>query len=477
MIVLTFRNCIVYSLTLFFGILTLSCGSKITKDSSENSHKPDNTTENEKAFFASNSTTLTMVRTKSNFEYTYYEPVDSIKIQFAVFFIDAHGRQNLAIDKYKSLADHFGLTLIGIKSIRNGMDHNKVLRIWNEIRSDIDKRISIHPKSMIAGFSGGARYATYLADNDTNVLNVLGCSAGFYKNITSYKDVPYNYWGLVGNLDFNYVEMMSLKDRIEPFPKTQFICSWDGIHEWPDTEIMNKAFIWYMNTLHKQKLIVLDDNVIKHRFNQTKPKINEIPSTNGIRMEFDLLNELEITELMLFLFNGVHDCEAYLKHRKEIYRPDAFKNQLAQSRVDLNYESKQQQIFAQNIMNKDSTWWSSQFNKSNFKSNRHEQIHKRLLQFCGLRLYFICQNSLANKDYNNLTKYAWIYKNISPNNNEALYFSAICSAIRNDNERALNLIDAAVRNGFQSVSRINDQPEFLNIRNDQKFIEIINKLN
>jgi len=90
------------------------------------------------------------------------------------------------------------------------------------------------------GFSGGARVAAQTAINEA-LSGVIGCGAGFPSE--PMRGYAFPFVGIVGNEDFNYLEMKRLHGKLESLGMRHQLVVFDGGHEWPTPERMEIAFL------------------------------------------------------------------------------------------------------------------------------------------------------------------------------------------------------------------------------------------
>ncbi len=463
-----------YVYIVLFGLLQIACDNKIPNSEEQKSQLTD-TLEQKSEPISLVGRSLQRV-TKEGYSLSIYQPIESDS-EAVVYLLDPQGEASKAVEKYKTLSDHFSFTLVGINSIQNNMPIDQVTSIWNSARNYINDEFSQLPFCAIAGFSGGGRYATYLAEIDSNVLAVMGCGAGFAKQVNSSSDIPFHYLGVVGKQDFNFVEMMRLAKKLEPYPRRHYIMTWEGKHEWPDTNTMLTGFTWFHNRFIAKGLIEKDIEFVDEMEKLLTPQFEQIPESSRLKIkDFSLIDELQKAELMSFLFQDIKDCDQYISRRSAVYRPSSFKMQLAEFDVLLYQESKLQQEYGQNLVQKDLSWWEdhlSQMETKQLSPFYDEDMKQRILQYCSLQLYFLSQQSLSQgQTTDDAYKYTKLYTMFDRENNEAHYLHAIVLAKMNNQSAAITELKEAIKYGFDDHNRLYQQPEFQNLQSDPSFQKI-----
>ncbi len=177
--------------------------------------------------------------------YSLYLPkeyVGSGKSFPVIFFFDAHKRGTLPVKKYKDLADRYGIIFVGSNSSENGQQHSLSAGIVSFTINDVKKRFNIDEMNIYtAGFSGGARVAVRAALSGGYLISgVIGCAAGL-PNVQNFAGMNFRWVGVVGNKDFNYLELVHVNHQLKTFGFDSHLLVFDGKHKWPPVEVFDEA--------------------------------------------------------------------------------------------------------------------------------------------------------------------------------------------------------------------------------------------
>ena len=163
-----------------------------------------------------------------------------------VFFFDPGGRASLPINKYAALSEEYGFIAVCTYNSRNGpMDPG--LRSFDMVSDYFKSAYSIDEKGIItSGFSGGSRMALATAASTSDIKGVIACGAGQPgpEHLRSAKGDQYSYVGLVGNLDFNFLEMLELEEQLSQQGIRNMRIVFEGDHHWPSPEDFELAYLW-----------------------------------------------------------------------------------------------------------------------------------------------------------------------------------------------------------------------------------------
>ena len=162
-----------------------------------------------------------------------------------VFIYDPMGRGRVGVEAFVPAAEEHGLILVCSNNSRNA-PYARNFDISNNLFNHIFSHFNIKDDEMFAsGFSGGSRLASAIASLTDKFAGVIGCGAGFsglQEHTPSTQ--KYAYVGLCGDRDMNYAEMIQSRDYLNliNFPNT--LITFDGIHRWPPSEQIVRAFDW-----------------------------------------------------------------------------------------------------------------------------------------------------------------------------------------------------------------------------------------
>ena len=162
-----------------------------------------------------------------------------------VYAFDPAARGNVPVELMKDAAERFGYIVVGSNNSRNGswkVEADAAQAIFEDTRS----RLSIDDRRVyFAGFSGGARVASRIAQLCKCAAGVLLNGAGFSSGAQPSHDAIFAVFAAVGDSDFNYPEVSTLDDKLEEsgFPHT--LRRFDGPHQWAPAAVMDEAFAWF----------------------------------------------------------------------------------------------------------------------------------------------------------------------------------------------------------------------------------------
>ena len=179
-----------------------------------------------------------------------------------VFAFDPGARGRIPVELMKDAAERYGYIVLGSNNSRNGAWKNES-EAADAMLQDAQQRFIVDLKRIyFAGFSGGARVASQLAQLCKCAAGVLLSGAGFSQHSSPQKETAFPVFSTAGLLDFNYPELIALQDKLEQRGYPHWLRVFDGQHEWAPAEVMGEAFAWFRVQSMREKREPRDDKLI-----------------------------------------------------------------------------------------------------------------------------------------------------------------------------------------------------------------------
>lgn len=163
-----------------------------------------------------------------------------------IYFFDPGSRGRRPVELYKDLAEKYGFVLAASNNSKNfGADESKsVNAIWQDTHSrfPLDAHLTY-----VSGFSGGARVAGLMAltCQQCQIAGVIAHGAGYPTNWSESKD-KLLYFFAVGNQDFNWPEVMTVRREREDSGLPYRVRVFPGPHQWAPAAVMQDAIEWLL---------------------------------------------------------------------------------------------------------------------------------------------------------------------------------------------------------------------------------------
>ena len=247
---------------------------------------------------------------------SYYSPDKKFP---CIFFFDSHARGALPIKNYRDIAEKYGFILVGSNVSKNGTQWPVTNEGVKVLMEDARARINIDPKRIYTcGFSGGSRVASSVAILDGGIAGVIGCAVGFPSVENPFQN-KFDYFGMVGNFDFNLSDMEMLDEALGQNGFAHQLLTFNGKHEWPPVSDFETGVLWMQAHAMKENLQVKNDTLITALKNDYAKRIA------AARTSGDLIKEYELSDGIVNVLDGLTDISSYKKQLADLVTGTAYK--------------------------------------------------------------------------------------------------------------------------------------------------------
>ena len=180
-----------------------------------------------------------------------------------VYAFDPAARGSVPVEVMKEAAERYGYIVAGSNNARNG-PWKPETDAAQAMFQDTHARLAIdNNRVYFAGFSGGARVVSSLAQRCHCAAGVLLNGAGFSPSSPPAADAAFSVFLAVGTLDFNYGEVLDLDARLDQLRYSHSLRRFEGPHQWAPANVMEEAFAWFRLISMKDGREERDMNFIK----------------------------------------------------------------------------------------------------------------------------------------------------------------------------------------------------------------------
>ena len=375
-----------------------------------------------------------------------------------VYFFDSHGVGSLPLRKYKSLADTYGFILVGSNNSKNGNDWPTTETIWNRLYDDTRKRLKINDRRIYtAGFSGGAKVASYIAIQHAQIRGVIANGAGLPDGVSA-GDFPFGFTAIAGDGDMNMTELAGLTAELDKTRTRHRILFFTGKHEWAPVATMRTAFAGLDLDAMAMGLLPRDTAAINVFADRSKQRVN------GDAQAKDLVGARQECVMAVSYLDGLSGETDWFKRQAAALDKNAeYRKQRDARQQLLTVEENTKAEYMQHFQQGDMSYWTTTIDGLKARvaaKTAASGMYQRLLAYLSLAFYSI-SNQLINGNQNEGARhFVELYKKADPTNSEAWYFSAILDAREGNGRAATGDLLTAVDAGFNDKGRLRQQPEF-----------------
>ncbi|TND02608.1 MAG: hypothetical protein FD123_4070 [Bacteroidetes bacterium] len=380
-----------------------------------------------------------------------------------LLFFDPHADGTLPLEKYKRIAEKYGVLLAGSNVSKNGMDFNTTGNLVNTLLADLQNRLPVDSLQIfLCGFSGGARVAGMIALNHTGIAGVIGCSASLPGNSAS---LPFYYTGIAGLCDMNYLEMRTQHQQMDSLKTPHAFLLFPGKHEWAPVQTMDDAFAFQFCRTDGSKKSAVNLSESMLRQSNYLVKNGQMPAAADLL--HDAISSLE----------GLCNTEKLQKKNDSLIGHPDFKRAMAVENKILREENYFQRQFASAISSENMDWFEQFFKGIDTSLTSKKApvyfMRKRTWAYMSLVCYSYCNQAFQQGNLQVIGHYTDLYKRVDPQNSEWAYMKAKLAMMSSDRENALAALETCAGLGFKDRARLEQEPAFKPLFTEKRFQEIL----
>jgi dienelactone hydrolase len=394
---------------------------------------------------------------------------------------DPFGRGQTGVELFHRAAEKYGFIVVGSNNSRNFQDPSAAIRLlW----ADVKERYAIDPRRIYtAGLSGGARVAASIAlACKSCVAGVIANGAGLPQGATPAGPESGDWFLVAGTTDFNYPELLKLKDALDAGNVASRLVIYDGPHNWMPPEFAERALQWLQLRAMVRGLAQPDQDFISEQF------ITRLKEAKNAQSSGDVLTAVREWREIAADFHTLRnmketDNPAITLADSEDYRK-AKKNEKAMLELQDDVAKKAGNLVAGIIEQPDnrtaffaqlqSAVNEAQREQKNAKAERRNAIARGLASAFAFAAE-TGQQDLLKKDYASAREVFQAGETIEPESPWASYLLAVACGRMGEKKQALAALKRAVDKGVTDAKALDD-PAFERLKDDKDFKEIQAKL-
>jgi len=392
-----------------------------------------------------------------------------------IYAFDASARGVFPLKRYKDLAEKYDYILIGSNNSRNGLDPGTLNHMITILMDDTRSRLAIDPDRIYTtGFSGGGRVAATVGIETGIIRGVISCAAGF-PQIDKPIANKFDYLAFVGDEDFNYSELTNLDKTLETTDFRHFLIVYEGKHDWAPASIFEDAFLWCEFNAMKDKLIPINDSLIKYFLKKQELEIRQFTTKGWLNEEMNGYKKITV------FLNGIFEINKFNNKINAISNQSEYKNLLVNLEQFQKQEESGQGVYASSFSTKDYSWWSHEITSLNsvvnFSKNHNEiKSFKRSLAYIGLMAHLNYDNAMKNGATDQALIFLQIKNYAQPNEPVTAYLFSSYYAKLNQTDKALDYLQKAVNLGYDDIEKIREDGNFATLKSNPGFQKLVKNL-
>jgi hypothetical protein len=308
----------------------------------------------------------------------------------------------------------------------------------------------------------------------TDICALVGCSAGL-QDFGQPLQKPFDYLGVAGMADMNYLEMKLLFDKLDESPLPHFLLLFDGKHTWPPDSVVPEIFDWLQLKAMKKKMIETDNDYIAEVLGTWQGELVVA------RQEKDILQEEYVCLKALHFLEGFPQARTFEKELSAVRSRSDYAPAVKKSSEILRDEQDAQLQYSADLISKDLVYWKKEAEKMAQKeksaSTREEKnMVQRLSGYLSLSAYSAMNRSMQASAWDAANHYNKVYALVDPDNPEHAYVAAKLAMRNGEEKEAIRSLQQAIELGFKDAGRLENDTSFTSLLGKAEFIETMKKL-
>ncbi len=417
--------------------------------------------------------------------YALYLPksYDAARTWPIVYIFDPGARGPLAAARFQAGAEELGFVLAASNNSQNG-PVDASLAAAQAMWEDTHARLKIDDRRIYtAGFSGGARIATLVAQLLTvPVSGVVACSGGFPDGRPPTRDTAFAYFGTAGDTDFNYAEMNSLDGALEKLGAPHRLTIFAGPHQWAPEALCAEALAW-MRLREIARKVVVDPDLAAKSFERRLAAAREARA-GGRLLQADRDLRSLVRDFHTLRDTSAVEAEAAAIEKDPAYRKAASARderdrdeRAATSRLLRRLDAMlgpETPALPRLLADLEIARWK----KAAASADREESLSaQRVLAMLFFHAALTLPQELtASKDFARATLALSVASEIHPENATVRYNRACVEARAGQKKKALEDLRAAVARGFHDRAAMETDGDLESLRGDPEFRALLESL-
>lgn len=384
----------------------------------------------------------------TSIHYSVYVPQTSQKNLPTIVFFDPHARGKMPVEMYARLASEYKYILIGSNDMHNGQTASEtekiVLALINEIETQYPSDAN---RIYLSGFSGGAKVAMMYGINIPEIKGVVACGGSILPKLKP--DSTFCFVGMVGNKDFNYLDMQQTLTVFSkmgiPFTSLVF----DGKHEWPSASEFDNAFKALEINAMRTGFAPANVDWLKSVYSALSDSANNSMALGEYVKGSEMIGRIQ------GWFGSVDSDIRLSAFKKNLSTNPMYHDQVRKLQELAEKEVSLRSQFIGSIENRDIDWWKDEienFEKSIASKDKEVSLtSQRLMAYLSMVSFSLINSDILNNRQEKAYKKLQIYKMVDPDNTDVYLMYARYYLMIGDRQKMIESYREAVAKGFDEV--------------------------
>jgi predicted esterase len=251
-----------------------------------------------------------------------------------VYAFDPGARGKMPVELMKDAAERYGYIVAGSNNSHNGAWKPEA-DAAQAMFEDTHLRLSIDNKRIyFAGFSGGARLASTLAERCNCAAGVLLNGAGFSSSAPPAAGATFSVFAAVGVLDFNYPEVLDLDATLGSLRYAHSLRRFDGPHQWAPASVMDEALAWFRLISMKEGREERDTGFVRAQAGEVEKR------AKGLEVAGDPYGTWKEYRQAADTFDGLGEAPAFRERAVAMEKEKAVRDAVKREQQDIQEQAR-----------------------------------------------------------------------------------------------------------------------------------------
>ncbi len=396
-----------------------------------------------------------------------------------VYAFDPGARGKMPVEVMKDAAERYGYIVAGSNNSQNG-PWKPSAEAAQAMVQDTRARLSIDGNRIyFAGLSGGARFASLLAQACKCAAGVLMSSAGFAPSSPPVAGANFSVFGTAGTFDFNYGEVVELDAKLGTLHYSHAFSQFDGPHEWAPASVMDEAFAWFRLIAMKQGRDPRDTAFVKEQVAEAEKRAKALEAAGDSYGSWKKYRQAADT------FEGLEDATVFRERAVALEKEKAVRDSAKREQQDFAEQARlsadissglaalRQEGPRSDLRSEVERQISDLRNRAEHEKNPEEiRVVRRALAGVFVQAMETGQERLDAKDISHARAYFELASGADPDSVWGLSQVAAARALDNDRKGSLEALRRArekSKNLAAFSEWLNEEPAFAAFRDTPEF--------
>jgi predicted esterase len=402
-----------------------------------------------------------------------------------LYLYDPRSHGAVAAERFREAAETYGWILASSNDTASDDPTAPNASAVNAMWADTHRRFRIDSRRVYAsGFSGGARLAVLLAlQREGEVAGVIAAGGGFPDSAAPRSGLRFDFFGSVGNLDFNYGEMRRLDRTLARLGVAHRLAIFEGPHSWCPAPTCREGIEWLELQAMKKGGAARDPAVVGRLLRERREKAAADESAGRAveawRRYAEAAEDFQGLADTADLEKAATRLEASAPVRKalaeEEKRDDSEARRGGKLRADLLNALAEDPLPPLNFLMNRLQLGRLKSDATSDRSEPDRLAAARVLESIFVQTaFYLPRDFAARHDFVRAELLTGIAAELKPDRAGGVFYNLACfRALAGDRKGAIASLRVAVARGYKDLAAMESDPDLASLRGEKAYLAIV----